>query len=198
MPAQQKVEVVNFCVSAFGMIDRPSIPELEKSGAPPMPASRPVYFDGKFRDTPVFARASLPAGFKLRRTGDRRGIRLDHSRVSRPGTDRRSAWHSDYPRHRQGRRGPEIMTGAGAAARIVELVATRAPATGLSAALAVRAHPRPAGFQCHRYDQHHDDFARPDRHRQSRLHFARAGGADGPDESTAGRARSVQQGRRRL
>ena len=45
------------------MIDRPSIPELEKSGAPPQPNSRPVYFDGKFRDTPVFARASLPAGF---------------------------------------------------------------------------------------------------------------------------------------
>ena len=62
---QQKVEVVNFCVSAFGMIDRPSIPELDQSGAPPKPASRQVYFDGKFRDTPVFARASLPAGFKL-------------------------------------------------------------------------------------------------------------------------------------
>ena len=62
---QQKVELVNFCVSAFGMIDRPSIPELKKSGAPPQPASRQVYFDGGFRDTPVFARASLGAGFKL-------------------------------------------------------------------------------------------------------------------------------------
>jgi N-methylhydantoinase A len=62
---QQKVEVVNFCVSAFGMIDRPSIPELAKSAAPPRPASRQVYFDGAFRDTPVFPRASLPAGFTL-------------------------------------------------------------------------------------------------------------------------------------
>ena len=62
---QQKVELVNFCVSGFGMIDRPSIPELEKSGAPPKPGSRPVYFDGAFRDTPVFARASLAAGFPL-------------------------------------------------------------------------------------------------------------------------------------
>ena len=62
---QQKVELVNFCVSAFGMIDRPSIPELEKSGAAPKPGSRPVYFDGKFRATPVFARASLAAGFTL-------------------------------------------------------------------------------------------------------------------------------------
>jgi N-methylhydantoinase A len=62
---QQKVELVNFCVSAFGMIDRPGIPELEKSGAPPKRTSRQVYFDGKFRDTPVFARGSLAAGFKL-------------------------------------------------------------------------------------------------------------------------------------
>ena len=62
---QQKVELVNFCVSAFGMIERPSIPELKKSGAPPQPATRPVYFDGAYRDTPVFARASLAAGSTL-------------------------------------------------------------------------------------------------------------------------------------
>ena len=60
---QQKVELVNFCVSAFGMIDRPAIPELPKSAAPPQPGSRPVWFDGRFRDTPVFARGSLGAGF---------------------------------------------------------------------------------------------------------------------------------------
>jgi N-methylhydantoinase A len=60
---QQKVEVVNFSVSGFGLIDRPHIPELKKNGAPAQPVSRPVYFDGQFRDTPVFARASLPAGF---------------------------------------------------------------------------------------------------------------------------------------
>ena len=42
---QQKVELVNFCVSAFGMIDRPSIPELERSGAPPQ-ANEPA---GLFR-----------------------------------------------------------------------------------------------------------------------------------------------------
>ena len=59
------MELVNFCVSAFGMIDRPSIPELEKSGTPPKRTSRPVYFDGKFRATPVFERASLAAGSKL-------------------------------------------------------------------------------------------------------------------------------------
>jgi N-methylhydantoinase A len=62
---QQRVELVNFCVSAFGMIERPSIPELKKSGALPQPATRPVYFDGAHRDTPVFARASLAAGSTL-------------------------------------------------------------------------------------------------------------------------------------
>jgi len=59
----QKVELVNFCVSAFGMIDRPNIPALKKSGVAPKQTSRPVYFDGQFRDTPVFERPSLDPGF---------------------------------------------------------------------------------------------------------------------------------------
>jgi N-methylhydantoinase A len=62
---QQKVELVNFCVSGFGMIDRPSIPALKESASRPKPGSRPVYLDGKFRETPVFERVSLGAGFKL-------------------------------------------------------------------------------------------------------------------------------------
>ena len=63
---QQKVEFVNFCVSGFGVIDRPRIPRLDKgTGAKPTSVMRPVYFDGGFRDTSVFQRASLPAGFTL-------------------------------------------------------------------------------------------------------------------------------------
>jgi N-methylhydantoinase A len=62
---QQKVELVNFCVSAFGMIDRLPIPELEKLGLPPECGSRPIYFDGSFRDTPIYARTSLAPDFKL-------------------------------------------------------------------------------------------------------------------------------------
>ena len=53
---------MNFCVSGFGLIERPRIPELKKSGAPPRPTYRPVYFAGAFRDTPVYDRASLAAG----------------------------------------------------------------------------------------------------------------------------------------
>jgi N-methylhydantoinase A len=62
---QQKVELVNFTVSGFGMIDRPSIPELESDGAVPVHGSRPVWFSGAFRTTPVYQRAALPAGLRI-------------------------------------------------------------------------------------------------------------------------------------
>jgi len=63
---RQKVELVNFCASGFGRIDRPRIPKVERTaGDPPKGGSRPVYFDGKFRDTPVFERAALGAGAQL-------------------------------------------------------------------------------------------------------------------------------------
>jgi len=63
---RQKVELVNFCVSGFGRIDRPRIPKVERTaGDPPKGGSRPVYFDGKFRDTPVYERAALGAGAQL-------------------------------------------------------------------------------------------------------------------------------------
>jgi N-methylhydantoinase A len=64
---QQKVELVNLCVSGFGVIDRPQMPRLdERPGViPARKAMRPVYFGGAFRETPVYDRASLPPGFAL-------------------------------------------------------------------------------------------------------------------------------------
>ena len=64
---EQKIELVNLCVSGFGMIDRPTMPRLEpKPGVvPARRAVRPVYFDGAFRDTPVYDRATLPPEFRL-------------------------------------------------------------------------------------------------------------------------------------
>ncbi len=64
---QQKVELVNFCVSGFGLIERPSLPPLAaRPGGTPAPKSnRRVYFDGAFRDTPIHDRAALPPGHRL-------------------------------------------------------------------------------------------------------------------------------------
>jgi N-methylhydantoinase A len=65
--SRQKIELVNLCVSGFGVIERPALPKLEaRGGAKPARKSvRPVYFDGAFRDTPVYDRAVLPPGFRL-------------------------------------------------------------------------------------------------------------------------------------
>jgi N-methylhydantoinase A len=63
---QQKVELVNFCVSGFGLIERPSMPKLSLGGGNPTPkGTRPVYFDDRYRDTPLYDRATLPPGFTL-------------------------------------------------------------------------------------------------------------------------------------
>jgi N-methylhydantoinase A len=63
---QQKIELVNLCVSGFGLIDRPRIPRLETdAGAEPQRTSRAVYFNGAFRDTPIYQRGSLPPGLRL-------------------------------------------------------------------------------------------------------------------------------------
>jgi N-methylhydantoinase A len=64
---EQKIELVNFCVSGFGLIERPDIPKVAARGAltPARKSMRPVYFDGAFRDTPVYDRAVLSAGFRL-------------------------------------------------------------------------------------------------------------------------------------
>jgi N-methylhydantoinase A len=62
---EQKIELVNLCVSAFGLIERPRMPKLDLDGQPTPRSVRPVYFDGAFRDTPVYHRAVLPGGFQL-------------------------------------------------------------------------------------------------------------------------------------
>jgi N-methylhydantoinase A len=63
---QQKVELVNFCVSGFGLIERPTMPKLEMRGGAPLPkAIRKVYFGSAFRDTLIYDRATLPPGHGL-------------------------------------------------------------------------------------------------------------------------------------
>lgn len=63
---RQKVELVNFCVSGFGVIERPSMPKLSTGSAKPTPkGTRPVYFIDHFADTPIYDRSTLPPGFRL-------------------------------------------------------------------------------------------------------------------------------------
>jgi N-methylhydantoinase A len=63
---RQKVEIINFCVSGFGLIDRPGIPKLAQAGGTEPPGTmRQVFFGGAFRDTPIYDRPALPAGFRL-------------------------------------------------------------------------------------------------------------------------------------
>jgi N-methylhydantoinase A len=58
---QQKIELVNLCVSGFGLIERPQMPKLVGGTGDPAPkSSRAVYFGTGFLETPVFDRASLP------------------------------------------------------------------------------------------------------------------------------------------
>jgi N-methylhydantoinase A len=65
---EQKVELVNLCVSGFGIMERPKIPELTAwAGANGRHKStRPVYFNGAWVDTPIHDRAALPRQLRLR------------------------------------------------------------------------------------------------------------------------------------
>jgi N-methylhydantoinase A len=63
---KQKIELVNLCVSGFGVIERPQMPKLAaREGKPTAKGHRAVYFGSAFRDTPVYDRASLPSGGRI-------------------------------------------------------------------------------------------------------------------------------------
>src|SRR5260370_19918877 len=63
---RQKIELVNLCVSGFGVIERPGMPRLaERAGKPVPKSSRAVYFGTRFVDTPVYDRTLLPSGGRV-------------------------------------------------------------------------------------------------------------------------------------
>lgn len=64
---EQKVELVNFCVSGFGMIERPNLPMRPvTAGAKSTPkGARPVFFNGAMRETPCYDRAALEPGAQI-------------------------------------------------------------------------------------------------------------------------------------
>jgi N-methylhydantoinase A len=47
------------------MIERPTIPKLAAAEPAKPRGMRPVYFGGAFRETPIYDRSALPAGFRL-------------------------------------------------------------------------------------------------------------------------------------
>ncbi len=60
---RQKIELVNLCVSGFGLIERPQMPKLAIRADKPEPKGhRAVYFGSALQETPVFDRAALPPG----------------------------------------------------------------------------------------------------------------------------------------
>lgn len=63
---RQKIELVNLCVSGFGVIERPQMPKLApREGKPAAKDNRAVYFGSAFQDTRVYDRASLPPGGRV-------------------------------------------------------------------------------------------------------------------------------------
>jgi len=63
---RQKIELVNLCVSGFGVIERPQMPKLaSREGKPTVKSRRAVYFGSAFQDTPVYDRVSLPPGGRV-------------------------------------------------------------------------------------------------------------------------------------
>jgi N-methylhydantoinase A len=61
------VEVVNFRVTGVGRVHMPAVPRWTIGGTleDARTAMRPVYFEGAYRDTPIYARDRVPAGQRL-------------------------------------------------------------------------------------------------------------------------------------
>jgi N-methylhydantoinase A len=63
---QQTTELVNFCVSGFGAIERPDLPRLATRMDTPAPkARRSVWFSKGYIETPIYDRTVLPSGFQV-------------------------------------------------------------------------------------------------------------------------------------
>jgi N-methylhydantoinase A len=63
---QQQIELVNLCVSGFGLMERPDMPKLAlRDVTPARKAVRPVWFGSAFQDTAIYDRASLVPGYRI-------------------------------------------------------------------------------------------------------------------------------------
>jgi N-methylhydantoinase A len=64
---RQKLELVNFRVSGFGLIEHARLPKLPRVAnvLPAKKATRRVHFDGAWVDTAIYERAALPPGCRI-------------------------------------------------------------------------------------------------------------------------------------
>jgi N-methylhydantoinase A len=84
---EHPAEVFGLRVTAIGKIPKPAFPSFAKSSRPAaIPVGeRPVYFSGRFLETPIYRRADLPAGMRL--AGPAVVEQLDSTTVVPPGVD---------------------------------------------------------------------------------------------------------------
>ncbi len=96
---QQKVEFVNFCVSGFGLIERPQLPKLDAVGGPPKPSGDARrLFRWRVRRHADLSAPRARARCPHRRAGGDRGVRVDHGGVPAPAARGRSPRHPDLAR----------------------------------------------------------------------------------------------------
>jgi N-methylhydantoinase A len=66
---QERAEIVSLRATVTGVMSKPPQPRIARGGRAPVKAAfngrRPVYFDGRFRPTPTYARAALTAGNRI-------------------------------------------------------------------------------------------------------------------------------------
>jgi N-methylhydantoinase A len=63
--AENDVEIVNIRLVSLGLVDKPVLTFSAEPGGDAVIENRPVWFDGAWRDCPVYDRAALPAGFQF-------------------------------------------------------------------------------------------------------------------------------------
>jgi N-methylhydantoinase A len=66
---QERAEIVSLRSTVLGILRKPPLATIKRGRQPPERAAvtgrRPVYFDGRFRSTPTYARAALAAGNRI-------------------------------------------------------------------------------------------------------------------------------------
>ena len=63
--AESDVEIVNLRLVSLGLVDKPTLSFAPERDGDVLIERRPVWFDGDWRDCPVYDRAAMPSGFEV-------------------------------------------------------------------------------------------------------------------------------------